>query len=197
LATGIVHEDRTIRTKGAPNGAPWRCNGCKSTTAYGSLDVGQEVDEFEASDDLLMPYCDTPECYTGMGPARRRRVRRAPAEGTKPAGSALTLPVDSSARKDVPMVRGLIDYFPAALAAVAALSLKASKQHGHGDDMHWQRGKSNDHADCIVRHIVDRGTVDPIDNERHSVKIAWRALALLQEELEEEGAPMSRASRPE
>lgn len=51
-----------------------------------------------------------------------------------------------------------------------------------------------DHADCIMRHLVDRGTIDT-DGITHSAKVAWRALALLQEELEAKGAPMSRGSK--
>jgi hypothetical protein len=52
-----------------------------------------------------------------------------------------------------------------------------------------------DHADCIMRHLVDRGTVDPEDGISHTTKVAWRALALLQEELEAAGAPMARGAR--
>jgi hypothetical protein len=61
--------------------------------------------------------------------------------------------------------------------------------------MHHARGKSTDHADCILRHLIDRGTVDT-DGIRHSAKVAWRALALLQLELEAEGAPMARGAKP-
>jgi hypothetical protein len=60
--------------------------------------------------------------------------------------------------------------------------------------MHHARGKSNDHADCIARHLVDRGTLDT-DGLRHSAKVAWRALALLQEELEAAGAPLARGAK--
>jgi len=107
------------------------------------------------------------------------------------------LPTDSAARKNIPIVRGCFDYFPAALAAVASLSKSSNDKHNPGEEMHHARGKSMDHADCIVRHLMDRGTVDPEDNVRHSVKMAWRALALLQEELErEEGAPLPRGASP-
>src|SRR5690606_38270022 len=52
-----------------------------------------------------------------------------------------------------------------------------------------------DHADCILRHLIDAGTIDE-DGHRHTAKVAWRALALLQEELErEEGAPLPRNCR--
>lgn len=93
---------------------------------------------------------------------------------------------DAAARKNVPMARGLLDYFPNACAAVAELSRVGNKQHNPGEPMHWARDKSTDHADCIVRHLLDRGTIDT-DGQRHSTKIAWRALALLQTELEEAG----------
>ena len=81
------------------------------------------------------------------------------------------------------MATGLLDYFPEALAAVASLSHGATAQHHPGAEMHWDRTKSQDHADCIVRHLVDRGTYDH-DGARHSAKVAWRALAMLQMELE-------------
>lgn len=105
------------------------------------------------------------------------------------------LPSDSKARKDIPLARGLLDYFPAALAAVAEVSRLGNEKHNPGEELHHARGKSNDHADCILRHLVDRGTVDPEDGQLHSAKIAWRALALLQEELEAAGAPLARGAR--
>ena len=35
----------------------------------------------------------------------------------------VTLPTDAAARKDIPLVAGCLDYFPAALSAVAAAAL--------------------------------------------------------------------------
>lgn len=93
------------------------------------------------------------------------------------------LPTDAKARKDAPIARGVLDYFPNALAAVAELSRIGNEQHNPGQPMHWARGKSTDHADCILRHLIDRGTIDT-DGVRHATKVAWRALALLQTELE-------------
>jgi hypothetical protein len=96
----------------------------------------------------------------------------------------------------VPLATGLLDYFPDALVAVAQLSKAGNDKHNPGQPLHWSRGKSSDHADCIQRHMLDRGTVDEEDGVRHSVKVAWRALAQLQEELEEAlGLPPSRGSR--
>lgn len=95
----------------------------------------------------------------------------------------MPLPTDAKERKNVPMARGLLDYFPDALAAVAEVSRLGNEQHNPGQPLHWAREKSTDHADCIVRHLVDRGTLDT-DGQRHAAKIAWRALALLQTEIE-------------
>lgn len=105
-----------------------------------------------------------------------------------------SLPADPKARKNIPLARGLLDYFPNALAAVAEVSRIGNEQHNPGEEMHWARGKSSDHADCIVRHLVDRGKVDS-DGIGHSAKVAWRALALLEEELEAAGATPGRGSR--
>lgn len=94
------------------------------------------------------------------------------------------LTTDPAARKNAPIARGVLDYFPDALMAVAELSRIGNEQHNPGQPMHWARGKSTDHADCILRHLIDRGTVDT-DGVRHAAKVAWRALALLQTEIED------------
>lgn len=111
-------------------------------------------------------------------------------------GQTNQLPADSAARKNIPLARGLLDYFPAALAAVAEVSRAGNEKHNPGEELHHARGKSSDHADCILRHLTDRGEIDPDDGQRHSAKVAWRALALLQEELEAAGAPLARGAKP-
>lgn len=98
-------------------------------------------------------------------------------------------------RKRIPMCSGVLDYFPAALAEVAKLSFRGNEKHNPGEPLHWARDKSTDHADCIVRHLKDRGQVDPETGLSHSVALAWRALALLQEELEAAGAEKARGAR--
>jgi hypothetical protein len=106
-----------------------------------------------------------------------------------------SLPQDAAARKAAPMAEGLLWYFPNALAEVARVSKAGNDQHNPGQPLHHDRAKSTDHADCIIRHLVDAGTIDS-DGQRHSAKVAWRALALLQEELEREtGAPLPRNAR--
>lgn len=95
------------------------------------------------------------------------------------------LPANAKDRKERPMYRGLIAYFPDALAEIANVSHVGNEQHNPGEEMHWARDKSRDHADCIIRHLVEQGSMDD-DGLRHSAKMAWRALALLQIEIEAE-----------
>lgn len=104
------------------------------------------------------------------------------------------LPDDAAARKSIPLCSGVFDYFPSALVAVAALSAKGNDQHNPGQVLHWDRAKSGDEADALLRHLMQRGTVDT-DGVLHSTKVAWRALALLQKELEAGGAPIARGAR--
>ena len=95
------------------------------------------------------------------------------------------MPKDAADRKDTPIVRGVLDFFPDAIAEVARVSLRGSQQHHPGAPMHWDKSKSTDEADALVRHLVERGSLDT-DGMRHSAKVAWRALALLQRELDAE-----------
>lgn len=95
--------------------------------------------------------------------------------------------LSAAERKAAPIARGALDYFPDALLEVARLSLAANEQHNPGEPMHWAKEKSTDEADALLRHLIDRGTID-VDGQRHSAKVAWRALALLQRELEAEAA---------
>jgi len=103
------------------------------------------------------------------------------------AKTSFELPTEAQARKDLPVTTGVLDYFPDAIVEVARVSKAGNDQHNPGQPLHWARGKSTDHADCIVRHLLERGTLDS-DGMRHTAKVAWRALALLQTELEDERA---------
>jgi Domain of unknown function (DUF5664) len=88
-------------------------------------------------------------------------------------------------RKNHPIVTGCLDYFSDALLDVAEVSRIGNEQHNPGEPLHWAKEKSSDEADSLVRHLIDRGTRDS-DGMRHSAKVAWRALALLQREIEAE-----------
>lgn len=95
------------------------------------------------------------------------------------------LPQDYAARKALPIATGVLDYFPDALAEVARCSKAGNDQHNPGEPLHWDKSKSADEADALIRHFLERGTYDT-DGLRHSAKVAWRALALLQREIEAE-----------
>lgn len=84
------------------------------------------------------------------------------------------LPVDALERKGIPIYSGVIRYFPRALAAVAKLSKKGNDQHNPGKPLHWDRSKSGDELDAMMRHVID------CDWDA----VAWRALANLEKELE-------------
>lgn len=95
-------------------------------------------------------------------------------------------PVTAS-NKSMPVCTGFLDYFPDAIREVSKVSLAGNKQHNIDGPLSWDRSKSADHADCLVRHQLLRGTRDT-DGQLHSAKVAWRAMAQLQIELEQEKA---------
>ena len=90
---------------------------------------------------------------------------------------------DSEERKNTPIATGVLDYFPLTMAALARLSKTGNDKHNPGQPLYWSKDKSNDHADCIARHLIDRGKVGD-DGTPHSVSLAWRAFALCETELE-------------
>ena len=93
-------------------------------------------------------------------------------------------------RKQTPIYQGVVKYFPLALGAISQVSRQGNIQHKTGDpdgELIWAKHKSNDHLDCLMRHLCDVDT-NPIDDDgiHHDVKVAWRALAHLQIRLENE-----------
>lgn len=90
----------------------------------------------------------------------------------------MSLPEDATERKGIPVYSGVIRYFPDALAAIAKVSKVGNDQHNPGKPLHWDRSKSGDELDAMMRHVLDEDWD----------KVAWRALANLQKELEEADA---------
>ena len=86
-------------------------------------------------------------------------------------------------RKATPVYTGVLKYFPDAIMEVARVSLAGNQQHHPDKPLHWDRKKSTDELDALARHLIDAGKIDD-DGQRHSAKVAWRALANLQKELE-------------
>ncbi len=106
------------------------------------------------------------------------RVESAPAITT-------LLPADAKARKGVPIYSGFIKYFPRAIVAVARLSQVGNDQHNPGQPLHWDRSKSGDELDALMRHLLEADGVDA-DGTPHIVKVAWRACAAAEKYLEKQ-----------
>lgn len=136
-----------------------------------------------------------PEGWTGPKPGDVHHSKARPEESRRsspafarggfevPDGDGHALPTDAAARKRVPIATGVVDYFPDALAEIARVSLAGNEQHNAGKPLHWDKTKSTDESDALMRHFMQRGTRDT-DGQLHSAKVAWRALALLQREIE-------------
>ena len=92
---------------------------------------------------------------------------------------------EAQERKDTPVYSGVLKYFPNALKEVSKCSLAGQKQHNQGDELYWDKTKSFDNEDALVRHLIDH-SVDPMDTDGvlHLSKCAWRALAALEIYLE-------------
>lgn len=96
-------------------------------------------------------------------------------------------------RKMLPVGTLLKQYFPDAFRAVAAVSWVGNQKHNPNLPLHWARGKSDDHLDCLIRHAMEKDVWDVVEvdgkmySTLHSASAAWRALALCQLEAEREG----------
>ena len=100
-------------------------------------------------------------------------------------GRRTPIPADAKARKALPLFSGFVKYFPDAMVAVAEVSRLGNDQHNPGKALFWDRSKSGDELDALARHLIEAGTLDT-DGVRHSAKVAWRAMANLQKEIEGE-----------
>ena len=87
-------------------------------------------------------------------------------------------------RKQTPIFTGVLNYFPDAIREVAKCSYAGQQQHNPDKPLAWDRSKSGDELDALSRHLLEAGTIDT-DGIRHSAKVAWRALANLQKEIEQ------------
>lgn len=121
--------------------------------------------------------CETSDFHQTSVDVRKIGIGGAPTRAT-------TLPEGAAERKQHPVASGVLDYFPDAIVAISNISYRGNQQHNPGKPLHWDRSKSTDEADTMMRHFLQRGTLDT-DGVRHTAKMAWRALALLQKEIEE------------
>jgi hypothetical protein len=137
-----------------------------------------------------------------------------------------TLPNESKARYQYPVMSGCLAYFPAALAGVAKHSYIGGAKYNDGALVHL-RYISTEHLDCIGRHVLDlqdliaamkRGETEvetyvyDFDQKQEVLKIipitdailiecnalSWRSLAFSQEQHEKLGGrPLAPAARLE
>jgi hypothetical protein len=122
-----------------------------------------------------------------------------------------TLPTGSAERKNHPLLSGALRYAPAAISLMAKTSKEGNDKHNPGQELHHARGKSADHGDCAVRHLMDvqdilatitRGE-DPDTDEalRRALavelgQLAWRANLYVQEIAEKYlGYPLAPGAR--
>ena len=89
-------------------------------------------------------------------------------------------------RKGIPVYSGFVRYFPDAILAVAELSRIGNDQHNPGTPLRWDRSKSGDELDALMRHVLDDARGESVDSDGvlHKTKVAWRAMADLQKALE-------------
>lgn len=128
------------------------------------------------------PITDRFEIAKQMADTVEPNLVSEPKSARKDIPGAWLASLTGAERKEVAMSRGLLAYFPDALALVARHSARSNEKHNPGQPLHWSREKSTDHEDCIIRHsaaiAVNPDALD--DGQPEIVCRAWRALAALQ-----------------
>lgn len=93
---------------------------------------------------------------------------------------------EAEKRKEYPIYEGFFKYFPRAIRAVSHVSYIGNEQHHPGTPVHWDKSKSQDEPDALLRHMLDEaeGNIFDTDGLMHEEKAAWRAMARLERTLE-------------
>ena len=89
-------------------------------------------------------------------------------------------------RKGIPVYSGVLAYFPDAIMEIAKCSSAGQKQHNPNKPLGWDRSKSGDELDAMMRHLLDHAKGNEFDDcgTRHIVKCGWRILAFIQKTIE-------------
>lgn len=109
-------------------------------------------------------------------------------EGQPDGGYDRVVYINPSALRKMQPVGTLIStYFPDGFRGASAVAWVGNEKHRPGMPLGWSRGVSDDHVDCIVRHLQDAAQGDGWDTielpdgriyqVRHASAAAWRALA--------------------
>ncbi len=98
----------------------------------------------------------------------------------------------AGARKDdggkAPIYRGVLAYFPDAVACVASVSAFGASKYAWNGWLHVPDGLGR-YTDAMVRHLTAEGkgeVLDPESGLRHASHVAWNSLARLQLIINEE-----------
>lgn len=129
------------------------------------------------------------------------------------------LPADDKQRKNLPIFKMIIGYFPKALREVTRVCVANNVRYNPDRkpaDINWARGKSTDQLGSLFRHVMERAADGVVFEELPPevqaacgpgfervyvlAEAAWRALAALEVEIEAEEAkvpfrPLSVADR--
>lgn len=91
-------------------------------------------------------------------------------------------------RKQTPVYSGFIKYFPLAISEISKASQSGQEQHNPHLPLAWDRSKSGDELDALMRHLLDHASGIKFDDcgTRHIVKCGWRIMAYIQKEMENE-----------
>lgn len=99
-----------------------------------------------------------------------------------PNGKAANEPGSKLDAGKAPILRGVLHYFPRALASVAEVSAYGANKYTWGG---WESVPDgiNRYGDALGRHVVGEKIDGPIDRETnlmHAAQAAWNALARLE-----------------
>lgn len=106
-----------------------------------------------------------------------------------PTGKAANTPGAKLDAGKTPIFRGLVDYFPDAIAEVAEVSAKGAEKYT------WKGWETvpdgvDRYSDALMRHLCaeSNGSIDKDTGCKHAAQVAWNALARLQIMINAEGA---------
>lgn len=83
------------------------------------------------------------------------------------------LPNDSAERKELPLFKVLFETYPAAMVALTRAAVAGNNKHNPGQELHHSRNKSNDHEDCIARHLMEGDYEAILVRSAMLVQVAW------------------------
>ena len=87
------------------------------------------------------------------------------------------LPENDAQRKAIRIYDGFMKYFPDAIIEVTKCSCRGNEQHHKDDPLWWDKTKSKEELNSMMRHLIEAQETNSIDDW---ARVAWRAMANLQ-----------------